>query len=748
MRQTFSSSIGGGIRAGLSFGALGLKGVVDGTLRGAVSGFIGGMGNGLLSIVTAPLGALLGGITGLATGIVRGAVRGIFSLFEVGVNVVHQLARGAIVLGAEMERVATSFEVMTGSAKEGNRVLTDLRDLAIKSPFTFGQLSKPTQTLLGFGIASKDVIAIISRLGDVAAGDAEKLGRLTLAFGQVNTAGRFMGTELRQFAEAGVGANDFAQTMGITSARFREMMSLGQIGPDVVYRTLIRLTNQGGRFAGMSKAISKTVGGAYNALSETIELALGKAGLAFFKNSGLANGISSLAGRVRELIPAFEAFGAKVGRVMEPIVRNFSEIFNLGSKIGGIVISGLFPKMSQAKNGNDLLSKTLLGAAFALEKAAGLLVLRIEQFRRNLVAYWNTGDTLWEEHIQPGLDLQRMGAGGKASPELQGGIAGLRKSEMNEAQKNLTDVQRQIREYQNLINANDPDKAVNAIDRNWRRLRNNQRMSQINILKLDLKDGQYALKQAEKAWKEAEAKLGKDKPRDALGKAIAKLKAMDPWDRAEKVIDFNKFLDSFTEGKMKGFSLVGKLGDGIRGMVGVVKAFASLGEVIASIDVPNSMNPKLDKFIKDLEGKIGKGVTPFEELTEKANLLTNYTNKGISDLYKFGPVDPSEIADKKKWFSDLQEAGMYELVKDKLNKKSEISLPGSDAVGTGESQNVVNRSLVISSQTRNVQEEVRDILQEMKDDAATYYKERKDAEAAIEKFLKENPTVRIVKKPT
>jgi lipopolysaccharide/colanic/teichoic acid biosynthesis glycosyltransferase len=104
---------------------------------GGISGVLSFLGRGMSSIVT-------GVVSGVTTAAVTAGINGLVGLFKMTASAAWELASTVFSLGAEFEKTAVSFEVMTGSADKGKQVLDDLRKVAISSPYTFRQLSSPT----------------------------------------------------------------------------------------------------------------------------------------------------------------------------------------------------------------------------------------------------------------------------------------------------------------------------------------------------------------------------------------------------------------------------------------------------------------------------------------------------------------------------------------------------------------------------------------------------------------------------
>ena len=183
--------------------------------------------------------------------------------------------RAGVRIAAAMEQAKIAFEVMAGSADKGRQVLGQVRDFAARTPITFEGAQKSAKTLMQFGVESDKVASTLRMLGDVAAGDTQRLEHLSLAFGQVVAAGRLTGQETLQMVNQGFNplkqiAEDMAKEFGGLADQYfpmlKKQMEQGNISAEMVAQAIESATSAGGRFAGMTDKMGETAGGAYNQL--------------------------------------------------------------------------------------------------------------------------------------------------------------------------------------------------------------------------------------------------------------------------------------------------------------------------------------------------------------------------------------------------------------------------------------------------------------------------------------------------
>lgn len=200
-----------------------------------------------------------------------------------------QLAQWAAETANEYERAEIAFQVMTGSRAGGTKLLNDLQSLAVETPFKSSEVVEQAKLLKSYGVETDELIPTIRALGDVAAGTGVDINRLGLAYGQVISKGRFQASELRQFTEAGVGVAHFARTAQMSSSQFLAAMEDGQIGSEIVVKTFQRITGSGGMFFNLMDRQAQTVKGRFDSFIESLEIFVGKVGIAIYRSTGLAS---------------------------------------------------------------------------------------------------------------------------------------------------------------------------------------------------------------------------------------------------------------------------------------------------------------------------------------------------------------------------------------------------------------------------------------------------------------------------
>jgi tape measure domain-containing protein len=268
---------------------------------------------------------------------------------------------------ASFEQIAVSFEVFTGSAEVAKNMLGQLKDMALKSPMQFQDITKGAQTLLGYGLTAQQVIPITQRLGDISGGNSDKFSRLALAFGQVNAAGRLMGQETRQMINAGFNPlQAISDKTGESMASLTKRMHDGQVSVQEVADAMKYATSEGGRFYGMLDKQSQTLQGQFNKLAESVTFAFAEIGQSLANASGVRDFFTYMAAAVETLKNKFLALSPQT---KESIVRFGAFLAILGPAT--LIIGGTISAIVKLVETFTLLRRAIL----LLEASTGIGVV-------------------------------------------------------------------------------------------------------------------------------------------------------------------------------------------------------------------------------------------------------------------------------------------------------------------------------------------------------------------------------------
>lgn len=242
---------------------------------------------------------------------------------------------------AEMEQYTTSLEVMLGSASKASAMIEKMRDFAAKTPLTLENVISGGSLLMSYGVDESNLIDTMTKLGDLARGNAEKMDRITLAYGQMLAKGKVTGEELRQMAEAGVPLQTaLAESIGVTCEEFSKMVSAGKVGIDALNKAITGLTTGDGKFAGMMEKQSQTMQGMLSTLQDNLSEFMRKMG------EGAFGEVKSALQEASDLLAEWEEDGTLdrwaqgVGVLLKNLVAFLKQAISVGLDFKEAIIAG------------------------------------------------------------------------------------------------------------------------------------------------------------------------------------------------------------------------------------------------------------------------------------------------------------------------------------------------------------------------------------------------------------------------
>lgn len=223
-----------------------------------------------------------------SAGGMRGPLNDIKNLLLQGgiVYGMQSFLRSIVQTGGEIEQQHIALRSILGDRAKADELFAQTQQLALESPFKFGELNRDVKQLAAFGVEANNIYETTKRIADIASGLGVDFGRIGLAFGQVKARAWLDGKELRQFAYAGLpllqkitelynkegknGRNNY------TTGDVKKMISNREVSFDDVKKVLWQLTDEGGQFYNMQFVLSETLLGRYNKLIDAWDIMLGK----------------------------------------------------------------------------------------------------------------------------------------------------------------------------------------------------------------------------------------------------------------------------------------------------------------------------------------------------------------------------------------------------------------------------------------------------------------------------------------
>lgn len=295
-----------------------------------------------------------------AAGRLNSTVQDLKSLFLQGGLVfgAQQFAMNIIRTGGEMEKQHIAMQSILGDMQNANTMFNQIKELALKSPFTFSELNRDVKQLAAYGVEYENLYDTTKRLADMASGLGVSFERIALAFGQVQARGWLDGKELRQIAYAGIPLLDrlskyYSQREGkkVSTSDVKKRISNREVSFEDVKNIFWEMTDAGGQFYNMQLTLSETLLGRYNKLKDAWEIML----------ADFARGDSVIGGTFKwilDLVTSIVQQMHTLGPVMAAAFTGFvlkKGIVSMGGTKGSSFLS------SKANIASDLQNKVLQG---------------------------------------------------------------------------------------------------------------------------------------------------------------------------------------------------------------------------------------------------------------------------------------------------------------------------------------------------------------------------------------------------
>lgn len=346
----------------------------------AIGGAMGGAGKQLAQIGSA---AAQAATRAVALGSAMAAAAASAALFR------------GVKLASDIEQMGISFEVMTGSAEKGKRILEEIRKFGEQTPYEFPALAKGVQTMIAFGIEADEAVANIKMLADVASGDAQKLESLALVFAQISSTGRLTGGDLLQLINQGFNPlQEIANKTGESMASLKKRMEDGEISFEQVKQTFIEATSEGGKFFGMTERQSKTFSGRMSTLADGVNAALTRMGMPLIET--FIPYIEKATAVIESMVPWFEKAGEEMGAMLESFIENanLENIIRIFTDLTPVIIATIGEAVAKAIEIAHALFKSLFSEEGLKFIKDTLLDLFVAVFNEIGEAAWEFGKTL------------------------------------------------------------------------------------------------------------------------------------------------------------------------------------------------------------------------------------------------------------------------------------------------------------------------------------------------------------------
>lgn len=277
------------------------------------------------------------------------------------------IGAAAIKGAASMETYKTSFDVLLGSADKSKELMADLKKFGAETPFEFPELAESTKKLLAFGVAQEDILPKLKAIGDISSGVGAPISEISELFGKARVQGTLYAEDINQLVGRGIPViQEFAKQLGVSEGEVKKMASEGKITFDMLDKAFTDLTSNGGQFAGMMDAQSKTFDGMMSTLKDAlgeVALSIGNSLMPFLKQLiGIFNQLLPI------LTPIIDQFIKFFAPILEDIGNNIIILLKPLGKLVSTLLSGLQPVIGIVLKGFNRLIPALVKIIEAVDK--------------------------------------------------------------------------------------------------------------------------------------------------------------------------------------------------------------------------------------------------------------------------------------------------------------------------------------------------------------------------------------------
>lgn len=221
-----------------------------------------------------------------------------------GVTALKNFVTELVNVRGQFQQLEIAFSTMLKSKEKADKLMSELVDIAAKTPFDLQGVASSAKQMLAYGSSVESVGDELVMLGNVAAGVGSQLSEIAYLYGTLRTQGRAYATDIRQFAGRGIPIyEELAKVLGVTKDEVSGLVTAGKVGFKEVEQAFKNMTSESGIYYNLMQEQSKSLTGQLSNLGDAWDTMLNEIGK---DTQGIASsGISAVKG----LIENYETVG-------------------------------------------------------------------------------------------------------------------------------------------------------------------------------------------------------------------------------------------------------------------------------------------------------------------------------------------------------------------------------------------------------------------------------------------------------
>ncbi|VDG82109.1 Uncharacterised protein [Capnocytophaga ochracea] len=279
-----------------------------------------------------------------------------------------------VAVRSQFQQLEISFGTMLKSKEKANALMSQMTDLAAKTPFGLQEVSEGAKRLLAFQVPAEEVTETLRRMGDVASGLGVPMGQLIHVYGQVKAQGRLLTNDLYQFMNAGIPIiAELSKVVGKSETEIKEMVSAGKIGFTEIQAVIKNMTNEGGLFYNLMAEQSKSLGGQISNLRDNFDQMLNEIGKSSeCIVSGAIEGVAFLVENYQTIGKLIAGLIASYGTYRAALIATAAVQQVVAARTAGMTVAEMahYTWLVLVEKAQKLLNLTMLANPYALAVAA------------------------------------------------------------------------------------------------------------------------------------------------------------------------------------------------------------------------------------------------------------------------------------------------------------------------------------------------------------------------------------------
>lgn len=295
-----------------------------------------------------------------------------------------------------MQRTGITMDVLMGDKAASSQLQKDLIKFEAVTPFDIKNVFEYAQGLLLVGTNAADVVPMLEKLGDITAGDNEKVSRLLYQWQQVVSKNRADSQDIRIMGESLLPVRKIlGEIWGTSGADTQKRIEAGEVTKEVMQQVIdiVALSRKGL----MRDIGTKTIAGTFSTLVSSFQQMGAAIGKAADESFSLTSAFAKIAGYVNKVTQGFSNL-PKFAKVM---IMAVPALLIAVTAVAGLVAAAASLGIAFAMVKTSLLAVVggiaVLGGGVLLAKAVALSLVLAAIWEEIFGYFTGTKNTLLED---------------------------------------------------------------------------------------------------------------------------------------------------------------------------------------------------------------------------------------------------------------------------------------------------------------------------------------------------------------